>query len=133
MVQTNMIMATHAYLLYYRFAYMKSSCQSCLLCHSGDDIMCRKRKMFPEGTNNGYAYAAVCDGRYGMSQKKKLHRLIIAALDLYTKFLNRLKPSMLVLSCVLVPLCFLPCMVPIFHQQHVLPFLVLVVLVKHLI
>ncbi|CDS08739.1 hypothetical protein LRAMOSA10100 [Lichtheimia ramosa] len=46
------------------FAYMKSSCQSCLLCHSGDDIMCRKRKMFPEGTNNGYAYAAVCDGRF---------------------------------------------------------------------
>ncbi|KAI9258763.1 hypothetical protein BDA99DRAFT_514076 [Phascolomyces articulosus] len=46
------------------FAYMKSSCLDCLLCHSGDDIMCRKRKMFPEGLNNGYSYGAVCDGRF---------------------------------------------------------------------
>ncbi|KAI9492577.1 chaperonin 10-like protein [Zychaea mexicana] len=46
------------------FAYLKNSCNDCLLCHSGDDIMCRKRVMFPEGLNNGYAYSAVCDGRY---------------------------------------------------------------------
>ncbi|KAI8145310.1 chaperonin 10-like protein [Fennellomyces sp. T-0311] len=46
------------------FAYMKKSCMNCLLCHSGDDIMCRKRSMFPEGVMNGYADGAVCDGRF---------------------------------------------------------------------
>lgn len=46
-----------------RYAYMKSSCMECFHCYSGDDIMCRKRAMFPEGRNNGYAYGAICDAR----------------------------------------------------------------------
>ncbi|KAI9321573.1 hypothetical protein BX666DRAFT_1903689 [Dichotomocladium elegans] len=46
------------------FAYMQSSCNECLLCHSGEDILCRKRTMFPEGMSNGYAYGAVRDSRY---------------------------------------------------------------------
>ncbi|KAL0093906.1 chaperonin 10-like protein [Phycomyces blakesleeanus] len=46
------------------FSFLKNCCLDCPECNSGDDYLCRKRVMFPEGGNNGFAEAAVVNSRF---------------------------------------------------------------------
>ena len=45
-------------------SYLKSSCLDCRDCNFGNDYLCSKRVMFPEGNMNGFATHQVCDGRF---------------------------------------------------------------------
>ncbi|ORZ00644.1 chaperonin 10-like protein [Syncephalastrum racemosum] len=42
------------------FSYLRDACLECRQCISGQDVMCEKRVMFPEGGNNGFAEGVVC-------------------------------------------------------------------------
>ena len=44
----------------YRFSYLRDCCLNCRQCNSGNDVMCHKRVMFPEGNNNAFAHGVVC-------------------------------------------------------------------------
>ena len=48
-------------------------------------MMCRQRVLFPEGKNNGYAKAAVVDGRYSILYKKNTMKTD-ASVVLHTSF-----------------------------------------------
>ena len=56
------------------------------------------------------------------ASSRNMCKLMMVAPDSYTRSLKPLKPNTQVLSCVLVPLCFQPCMVQTFLQLHVLLF-----------
>ncbi|KAI9481368.1 MAG: chaperonin 10-like protein [Benjaminiella poitrasii] len=45
-------------------SYLKHSCMECRECTSGEDAMCCKRVMFPEGNLNGFASHQVVDSRW---------------------------------------------------------------------
>jgi uncharacterized zinc-type alcohol dehydrogenase-like protein len=45
-------------------SFLKLACLDCRQCNSGQDTMCEKRVMFPEGNMNGFASHQVCDSRF---------------------------------------------------------------------
>ncbi|KAI8081743.1 chaperonin 10-like protein [Halteromyces radiatus] len=50
---------------YVGFSYMQSACLTCDQCCAGDDLYCKDRVCFPgNGSNNGFADAAVVDSRF---------------------------------------------------------------------
>ncbi|CAO3606698.1 unnamed protein product [Mucor fragilis] len=46
-------------------SYLKWSCMECRYCLSGEDCMCERRVMFPEGNMNGFASHMTADSRWG--------------------------------------------------------------------
>lgn len=44
-------------------SYLKWACQECRQCTSGNDTMCEKRVLFPEGNMNGFASHMIADSR----------------------------------------------------------------------
>lgn len=44
-------------------SYLKWACGECRACFSGNDTMCEKRVLFPEGNLNGFASHLVADSR----------------------------------------------------------------------
>ncbi|KAG2216051.1 hypothetical protein INT45_001563 [Circinella minor] len=54
------------------FSYLRECCLNCRECNSGNDIMCHKRVMFPEGNNNGFAHGVICKDKFVYKIPKEL-------------------------------------------------------------